>query len=73
MHDNAAGEATKKRPVFGRLLSLSATYVQDQPGLLRVSGETRSAAQNSQAYLSNMLSVNSTHTEATQTLLTWEL
>ena len=28
MHDNAAGEATKKRPVFGRLLSLSATYVQ---------------------------------------------
>ena len=28
MHDNAAREATKKRPVFGRLLSLSATYVQ---------------------------------------------
>ena len=28
MHDNAAGKATKKRPVFGRLLSLSATYVQ---------------------------------------------
>ena len=25
---NAAGEATKKRPMFGRLLSLSATYVQ---------------------------------------------
>ena len=28
MHNNAAGEATKKRLVFGRLLSLSATYVQ---------------------------------------------
>ena len=28
MHGNAAGEATKKRPVFGRLLSLSTTYVQ---------------------------------------------
>ena len=27
-NDNAAGEAMKKRPVFGRLLSLSATYVQ---------------------------------------------
>ena len=28
MHGNAAGEATKKRPVFERLLPLSATYVQ---------------------------------------------
>ena len=28
MHDDAAGEATKKRMVFGRLLSLSATYFQ---------------------------------------------
>ena len=28
MDDNAAGEATKKRPVIGRLLSLSAIYVQ---------------------------------------------
>ena len=34
---------------------------KDQPWLLRVSGEMRSAAQNSQAYRSNMLSVNSTH------------
>ena len=37
----------------------------------------RSAARNSQAYRSNVPSVNSahisTHTEATQTLLTWEL
>ena len=50
---------------------------KDQPWLLRVSGETRSAARNSQAYRFNMPSVNSahisTHTEATQTLLTWEL
>ena len=35
---------------------------KDQPWLLRVSGETRSAARNSQAYCSN-----------TQTLLTWKL
>ena len=28
VHDNAAGEATKKRPVFDRLLSLSAAYFQ---------------------------------------------
>ena len=50
---------------------------KDQPGLLRVSGETRSAVLNSQVYRSNVPSVNSanisTHTEATQTLLTWEL
>ena len=50
---------------------------KDQPWLLQVSGETRSAARNSQVYRSNVLSVNSadisTHTEATQTLLTWEL
>ena len=51
--------------------------LKDQPWLLRVSGETRSAARNSQAYRSNVPSVNSahisTHTEATQTLLTVEL
>ena len=50
---------------------------KDQPWLLRVSGDTRSAAQNSQAYRSNVPSVKSahisTHTEATQTLLTREL
>ena len=50
---------------------------KDQPGLLRVSGEMRSATRNSQAYRFNVLSVNtahiSTHTEATQTLLNWEL
>ena len=50
---------------------------KDQPWLLRVSGEMRSAARNSQAYISNVPSVNSacisTHTEATQTLLIWEL
>ena len=50
---------------------------KDQPWLLRVSGETRLAARNSQAYRSNVPSVNiahiSTHTEATQTLLTCEL
>ena len=28
MNDNDAGEAMKKRPVFGRLLSLSATFIQ---------------------------------------------
>ena len=47
---------------------------KDQPWLLWVSGETRSAARNSQAYCLNVPSVNcthiSTHTEATQTLLT---
>ena len=58
---NAAGEATKKRPVFGRLLSLSATYFQQSPWLLRVSGETRWAARNSQVYHSNVPSINSTH------------
>ena len=50
---------------------------KDQPWLLWVSGETRSAARNSQAYRSNTPFVNcahiSTDTEATQTLLTWEL
>ena len=50
---------------------------KDQPWLLRVSGETRFSVRNSQAYRSNMPSINSTdistHTEATQTLLTWEL
>ena len=50
---------------------------KDQPWLLRVSGETRSAARNSQACRSNVPSVNNTHistrTEATQTLLKWEL
>ena len=50
---------------------------KDLPWLLRVSGEMRSAAQNSQAYRSNVPSVISAHistfTEATQTLLTWEL
>ena len=50
---------------------------EDQPWLLRVSGDTRSAARNSQAYRSNVPSVTSahisTHTEATQTLLTREL
>ena len=52
MHDNAAGEATKKRPVFGRLLSLSATYVQGSA----IAGEWRDevgSARNSQAYPSN--------------------
>ena len=34
---------------------------KDQPWLLRVSRETRSAAQNSQAYRSNVPSVNSVH------------
>ena len=28
MHDNAAGEATKKQPASGRLLFVSATYFQ---------------------------------------------
>ena len=50
---------------------------KDQPWLPRVSGDTRSVARNSQAYRSNVPSVNSvhisTHIEATQTLLTWEL
>ena len=50
---------------------------KDQPWLLRVSGETRSAACDSQAYRLNVPPVNSTHisthTDATQTLLTWEL
>ena len=51
--------------------------VKDQPWLLRVSGEMRLTARNSKAYRSNVPSVKSahisTHTEATQTLLTWEL
>ena len=42
---------------------------KDQPWLLQVSGETRSTARNSQAYRSNVPSVNCTHistdTEAT--------
>ena len=50
---------------------------KDQPWLLWVSRETKSAARHSQTYRSNMPSVTSTHisthTEATQTLLTWEL
>ena len=50
---------------------------KNQPWLLRVSGETRSAARNSKAYRSNVPSVNSAHIsphiEATQTLLTCEL
>ena len=50
---------------------------KDEPWLLWVSGETRWGARNSQAYRSNVPSVNnahiSTYTEATQTLLTWEL
>ena len=66
MHDNPAGEATKK---LGRMLSLSA---MNEPWLVWVSGETRWAARNSQAYHSNVPSVNSarisTYTEATQTL-----
>ena len=36
---------------------------KDQPWLLRVSGETRSAARNSQAYRSNVPHVNSGVTE----------
>ena len=78
MHDNAAGKAMKERLVVGRLLSLCLQHMfKDQPWLLQVSGETRSVARNSQAYRSNVPSVNSahisTHTDATQTLLTWEL
>ena len=50
---------------------------KDQPWLLRVSGETTSAARNSQVYCLNVPSVYcahiSTNTEATQILLTWEL
>ena len=45
---------------------------KDQPWLLRVSGEKRSAAQNSQSYHSNMLSVNSAHISThTEALLGW--
>ena len=47
---------------------------KDEPWLLWVSGETRWDARNSQAYRSNVPSVNSAHIstyrEATQTLLT---
>ena len=57
-------------------LCLQYTF-KDEPWLLWVSGETRWGARNSQAYRSNVPSVNSAHistyTEATQTLLTWEL
>ena len=69
MHDNAAGEATKKRPMFGRLLSLSATYVQGSA--MAAVGEWRDevGCSNSQAYRSNVPSVNCAHiftdTEAT--------
>ena len=45
--------------------------------MLRVSGEMRLAARNSQVYHSNVLAVNSAHisiyTEATQIVLTWQL
>ena len=57
-------------------LCLQHTF-KDESWLLWVSGETRWGARNSQAYRSNVPSVNSSHistyTEATQTLLTWEL
>ena len=47
---------------------------KDEPWLMWVSGETRWGARNSQAYRSNVNSAHiSTYTEATQTLLTWEL
>ena len=39
MHSNAPGEATKKRHVFGRLMSLSATYFQESA--MAVTGEWR--------------------------------
>ena len=39
VHNNAAGEATNKRPDFGRLLSLSAIYVQGSA--MAVAGEWR--------------------------------
>ena len=44
---------------------------KDEPWLLWVSEETRWGTRNSQAYRSN--AHISTYTEATQTLLTWEL
>ena len=57
-------------------LCLQYTF-KDEPWLLWLSGETGWDARNSQAYRSNVPSVNSAHistyTEATQTLLTWEL
>ena len=69
--NDAAGEATKKRPVLGDCCLCLQNMFKDRPWLLRVSGEMRSAARNSQAYHSNVPSVNcahiSTDTEATQT------
>ena len=49
-------------------LCLQHTF-KDQPWLLQVSGETRSAARKSQAYRSNVPSINSTHI-ATHTVAT---
>ena len=50
---------------------------KDEPRLLRMSGETRWAARNTQAYRSSVPSVNSAHistfTAPTQTLLTCQL
>ena len=63
----------KQQLIFGRLLSLSATYIQG-PSMLRQSGEISCAAQNTHAHCSIVSSVNSAHistyTETTQTLLT---
>ena len=77
MINNAAGEATKKRPVFGRLLSLSATYFQGSA--MAAAGEWRDEVGSSKL-TSVLLKVPSaksahisTHTEATQTLLTRKL
>ena len=58
VQDNAAGEATRKLPVFGRLLSLSATYVQGSA--MAAAGEWRDEVGSSKL------------TSVSQTLLTWK-
>ena len=67
----------KSNRSFGDCCRCLQHMSKDQPWLLWVSGETTSAARNSQVYCSSVPSVNSvhisTHTEATQTLLTREL
>ena len=70
MHDNAAGEAMKKRPIFGtRLLSLSATNFQGSAMVAAGGGETGRLLETHKRITRMCVSVNSahvsTHTEAT--------
>ena len=74
---NPPGKATKNDvPLRDQCLYLKHIF-KDQPRLLRESGETGCAIQKSHAHHSIVPSICSTristYTEATHTLLTWEL